>query len=797
MRVIGLLSGGKDSVYSLLQCVRHGHTIVALANLKPRVDDDDECESHMFQTIGHNVVRDLARCMDVPFFTTQLHGSSLTTSLQYQSTAGDEIEDMHALLAHIQATIPDVQAVSSGAILSSYQRLRVEEVASRLGLTSLAYLWQRDQSELLDDMIAHGMEAILVKVACMGLLPNKHLGRTLSELRPHLQHINRLYGVHVCGEGGEYESLTLDCPLYTSRMILDDTEKVGDLRTDIAPVAVFRINKWHLQSKEGHDAHKAIKELQWRVDEQLPSADDDDAASSSSAAPIVLAALTTRFAAIPADVAAPSFPAANRVGSCCFVATVGPEAESSVAAAVASPSVAAASSSASISPVAASLAHCVSHVKRTLHRQGFDMSTVMYVQLFLASMGDFEAANAHYKKLFSMIDAPSRACVQLPRAADEDPSTASLSHGGLSLDCVASRNKRHVLHVQSISEWAPACIGPYSQASKLSPFLWLAGQIGLDPAQMTLPASPALQSSLAFRHCSRVLRAEESSWCSVISCVVYWQQDFWRDQQTRIQRDILPRIRKRIQLEEEERTGDVGVVSHAPMTHIALPTLPRNALVEVQVIAASPVPRTVATLTHHTSVFRSTEDSAPAALACRVYSGYDKDRSASIWSAVVEDKDIAAAAAAASASASSSSSAAPAPTAASAPVSLQSTCALLARSLDAAIGLAGLVWADVLVFRVYVPAAVSVRDVRIALHAVLGPLLALVAPVPAVSFIRVAESAIDLTDTKMALKSPVIASTLLSAHLVLLREFSTSDDGFAYCRAQEEIAAANAKDPES
>lgn len=25
---------------------------------------------------------------------------------------------------------------------------------------------------------------------------------------------NRLYGINVCGEGGEYETLTLDCPLF-------------------------------------------------------------------------------------------------------------------------------------------------------------------------------------------------------------------------------------------------------------------------------------------------------------------------------------------------------------------------------------------------------------------------------------------------------------------------------------------------------------------------------------------------------------------------------------------------------
>lgn len=31
---------------------------------------------------------------------------------------------------------------------------------------------------------------------------------------------NTLYGSHICGEGGEYETLTLDCPLFKSKIIL-------------------------------------------------------------------------------------------------------------------------------------------------------------------------------------------------------------------------------------------------------------------------------------------------------------------------------------------------------------------------------------------------------------------------------------------------------------------------------------------------------------------------------------------------------------------------------------------------
>ena len=49
-------------------------------------------------------------------------------ALGYEATAGDEVEDLYALLAYVKERLPDVEAVASGAIASDYQRLRVENV---------------------------------------------------------------------------------------------------------------------------------------------------------------------------------------------------------------------------------------------------------------------------------------------------------------------------------------------------------------------------------------------------------------------------------------------------------------------------------------------------------------------------------------------------------------------------------------------------------------------------------------------------------------------------------------------
>ena len=49
----------------------------------------------------------------------------------------------------------------------------------------LAYLWQREQDELLQEMINVGLVAVVIKVAGIGLT-EKHLGKTLVEMQPTL-----------------------------------------------------------------------------------------------------------------------------------------------------------------------------------------------------------------------------------------------------------------------------------------------------------------------------------------------------------------------------------------------------------------------------------------------------------------------------------------------------------------------------------------------------------------------------------------------------------------------------------
>ena len=50
MKVIALISGGKDSTFNMMECQKNGHEIVALINLRPpnnQLDSKHELDSYM------------------------------------------------------------------------------------------------------------------------------------------------------------------------------------------------------------------------------------------------------------------------------------------------------------------------------------------------------------------------------------------------------------------------------------------------------------------------------------------------------------------------------------------------------------------------------------------------------------------------------------------------------------------------------------------------------------------------------------------------------------------------------
>lgn len=89
----------------------------------------DELDSYMFQTVGHEGIHLYAEAMELPLYQETTQGDSVTKEMTYEPVDGDEVEDLYRLLNRVKnEVVGGVEGVASGAILSDYQRIRVENV---------------------------------------------------------------------------------------------------------------------------------------------------------------------------------------------------------------------------------------------------------------------------------------------------------------------------------------------------------------------------------------------------------------------------------------------------------------------------------------------------------------------------------------------------------------------------------------------------------------------------------------------------------------------------------------------
>lgn len=216
MNYVALISGGKDSMYSIHKLNKQGYSLVGLLYME---DVSETIDSFMFQSVGSEVIQAYSECLNVPLFKYKTKSHCINSELNYIKRIGDEVEDLFCALEELKAKI-DFQFVSSGAILSNYQKNRVEDVCGRLSLKALSPLWQMDQKQLLNDMIEAGINAVLVKVATSGL-GKEWIGKGIHEIRGVVESIKYC---NVCGEGGEYETIVLDMPYFVKRVRLKSYE---------------------------------------------------------------------------------------------------------------------------------------------------------------------------------------------------------------------------------------------------------------------------------------------------------------------------------------------------------------------------------------------------------------------------------------------------------------------------------------------------------------------------------------------------------------------------------------------
>lgn len=206
-KLASLFSGGKDSVYATYMAKKEGYDVACLVAIFSENKD-----SYMFHTPSVEKTKKQAEVMDIP--------------LLIQRTKGEkeiELEDLKVAIQRAKDEF-EVEGVITGAIQSVYQASRIQKICDELDLEVFNPLWQKDESEYLDELIEEGFKVVIVGVFAYPFDKSWLLRVIDDNFISEVRELNNKYKIHVAGEGGEFETFVVDCPLYSKELKIIDKE---------------------------------------------------------------------------------------------------------------------------------------------------------------------------------------------------------------------------------------------------------------------------------------------------------------------------------------------------------------------------------------------------------------------------------------------------------------------------------------------------------------------------------------------------------------------------------------------
>jgi ABC transporter with metal-binding/Fe-S-binding domain ATP-binding protein len=213
MKLCSLFSGGKDSVYSSYLAKKQGHEIACLITILSK-----NKESYMFHTPSIEKTSQQAKSMNIPLIIGK--------------TKGEKEEELKDLEKAIKKAIKKykIEGIITGAIQSVYQSSRIQKICDKLNIKCVNPLWHTDEVNYLNDLIKNKFKVILTGVFAYPL-NQSWLGREINpQFVQEIKKLNEKYKISMIGEGGEYETFVLDCPLFTKPLKISSFKdfKEGD-----------------------------------------------------------------------------------------------------------------------------------------------------------------------------------------------------------------------------------------------------------------------------------------------------------------------------------------------------------------------------------------------------------------------------------------------------------------------------------------------------------------------------------------------------------------------------------------
>ena len=196
-----LFSGGKDSAYSAWLAKEYGYELTCLISIF-----SENQESYMFHTPSIKQVKKQAEGMEIPLIIQKTEGNK-----------EEELKDLEKAIEKAKQKYK-IEGIVTGAIQSIYQSSRIQKICNKLNLECFNPIWQKNEEEYLDELIQNKFKVILTGVFAYPL-NESWLGKEINrEFINELKKINQTYKINIAGEGGEYETFVLNCPLFKKEL---------------------------------------------------------------------------------------------------------------------------------------------------------------------------------------------------------------------------------------------------------------------------------------------------------------------------------------------------------------------------------------------------------------------------------------------------------------------------------------------------------------------------------------------------------------------------------------------------
>ena len=224
MKIAIFFSGGKDSTLAVLKALESNYDIFLITFLP-------EKDSYLFHNSCLEFPRIQAKLMDLDIEEIRISGEK-----------EKEIEEVILALKELKGK-RNFDAIGAGCIRSKYQKERIERIAKELNVKTFFPFWNRSCEEHWSELLTKKFKITISKIATYGL-SNDLIGKIIDKnLYEKIKEESIKYGFDLCFEGGEAETLVLDCPIFSKEIEIKDFEIIKDENSFILRVKDFKLKR--------------------------------------------------------------------------------------------------------------------------------------------------------------------------------------------------------------------------------------------------------------------------------------------------------------------------------------------------------------------------------------------------------------------------------------------------------------------------------------------------------------------------------------------------------------------------